>query len=387
MRRRLMLATAVAALAMIGPGVAGSGVAGAATAGWTLGTVPLPAGVNHAALYGVSCAQAADCTAVGAYLHVPHRSLAALAERWDGSSWSAQTVPAPAGSKGETLDAVSCSSSADCTAVGDWAPYRGAERALAEHWNGTSWAVQSTPRVAGAIDAELLSLSCASATDCTAVGDSTGAAGTTFALAERWNGSRWAIQAALSPYTDTLLSSVDCVSASWCTAVGYSGNGLIAEYWNGSGWSYSVPPSPVKNLEGESLNSISCPSAKVCDAVGFDSGTKPDQLLAERWSGGKWAVVTTPLPSGSSRGGLSGVSCTSADSCTATGWAATMSGTSDALAEYWNGTAWTVEPTATPASRKSLQAVSCTAAHTCAAVGARPNLGEFPDQNPLAEQQ
>ena len=381
MRRRLMLAAATAALAMLGTGVAGSGVAGAATAGWTLGTVPLPAGVKHAALYGVSCSQAADCVAVGTYLH---GTLASLAEQWNGTSWSVLAVPAPAGSKHESLESVSCSSAANCTAVGYGVSHQGAESALAEYWNGTSWTVQPTPSAPGG---ELLAVSCPSATDCTATGSSTGADGTALALAEHWNGSKWTLQSAPTPYTNTSLVGVDCVSATWCTAVGNSGSVLIAEHWNGSSWNYSVPPSPVKGVFGESFDSISCPSAEVCDAVGFYGTGGPNQPLAEQWSGGKWTAVTTPLPAGSSEGSLYGVSCTAPDSCTAAGWGATTSGPTDALAEHWNGTAWTVEPTAQPASRKSLEAISCPSARACVAVGVSPELGEFPQQNPVAEQQ
>jgi hypothetical protein len=40
-----------------------------------------------------------------------------------------------------------------------------------------------------------------------------------------------------------------------------------------------------------------------------------------------------------------------------------------ALAEVWNGSIWTVQPTATPARYKTLSGVSCLTATTCTAVG------------------
>jgi hypothetical protein len=336
MRRGLMLAAAMAALTVAGSGVAGSGVAGAATGSWTTEKVPLPAGITHAALYGVSCSQPANCVSVGS----------SLRPKADTSS------------------------------------------ALAEGWNGSSWVVQSTPAVAGAVDPELLAVSCPSATDCTAVGDYLGSAGTSFALAEQWNGSSWAVQAAPSPDTNTGLTGVDCRSANWCTAVGYSGGKLIAEHWNGSGWTDSFPPSPPKTGEGEALLSISCSSTTTCAAGGwYDSTTTVDQPLAERWSGGTWKVVATPLPTGASLAELQGMSCASAVACTATGWAATASGAASALAESWNGTAWTVEPTARPAAGQGLLAVSCAAAQTCTAVGESPVESGVSTLRPVAEQQ
>ena len=44
-----------------------------------------------------------------------------------------------------TLWAVSCTSATACTAVGYYATTSGASAALAERWNGTAWAVQPTP--------------------------------------------------------------------------------------------------------------------------------------------------------------------------------------------------------------------------------------------------
>ncbi len=76
-------------------------------------------------------------------------------------------------------------------------------------------------------------------------------------------------------------------------------------------------------------------------------------------------AVTPAVPgAGDPDGGLYGVSCTAADQCTAVGRAG---GT--ALAERWDGSTWTVQPTASPASQKLLYAVSCPSASTCTATG------------------
>jgi len=44
--------------------------------------------------------------------------------------------------------------------------------ALAEHWNGSTWAIQATPNPAGAAVSMLSGISCVSSTTCTAVGSS-----------------------------------------------------------------------------------------------------------------------------------------------------------------------------------------------------------------------
>ena len=55
--------------------------------------------------------------------------------------------------------------------------------------------------------------------------------------------------------------------------------------------------------------------------------------------------------------------------CTAIGSFRRASVTPLALAEVWNGTAWAVQPTARPVSHQILLGVSCTSAQTCSAVG------------------
>ena len=58
-----------------------------------------------------------------------------------------------------------------CTAVGDWDNGSGA-RALAERWNGTAWAVMTTVIPAGATASDLRGVSCVSATSCEAMATS-----------------------------------------------------------------------------------------------------------------------------------------------------------------------------------------------------------------------
>lgn len=61
-----------------------------------------------------------------------------------------------------------------------------------------------------------------------------------------------------------------------------------------------------------------------------------------------------------------------------------------ALAEAWNGSSWTVQPTPNPDGYASLAAISCTSASACTAVGSKVLTAQsdvsFGADVPLAEQ-
>jgi hypothetical protein len=117
---------------------------------WTIQTSPNPGGSYGSWLSAVACPAATTCTAVGSYItksSIIHNKLEAvtLAEQWNGTSWAFQTPRNPSGVDNH-LYGVTCSPG--CTAVGNDVQFvAGHFRyfALAEQWNGTSWTVQSTP--------------------------------------------------------------------------------------------------------------------------------------------------------------------------------------------------------------------------------------------------
>lgn len=93
----------------------------------------------------------------------------AFAEAWNGSAWQMQTAAVPAGAKVSGLASVVCQSPTACTAVGNTARYQQPAQTVAESWNGAQWQLQST-QDASTNTNKLLSVSCPSASTCTAVG-------------------------------------------------------------------------------------------------------------------------------------------------------------------------------------------------------------------------
>src|SRR5262250_685720 len=212
-----------AAMVLLGPAAgaaAQAGVTPAASAsapvrGWSITPSPNPRAGNGV-LNAVSCPTTSVCMAVG--LHVRASGLGVtLAERRSGGVWAVQSTPNPAGAAASALNGVSCPSGSACTAVGQFAVGSGAQRTLAERWNGRSWRIQRTPNPAGSPSSRLSAVACPAADTCTAVGTSNSKL-----LVERWDGARWRIQPAPVPHGAQFseLNGVTCTGAASCVAVG-----------------------------------------------------------------------------------------------------------------------------------------------------------------------
>jgi len=181
-RASLVIAAAVALAMAASPGLAQAtalkpgnriddalrpSAAAAPGSGWSVTPSPNPRARNGL-LYAVSCPTTSVCTAVG--LHVRESGLGVtLAERRNGGVWTAQSTPNPAGAASSVLFGVSCSSDSACTGVGQFVTRSGAQRTLAERWNGSSWAIQPTPNPASR-SSRLFGVACPTANSCTAVG-------------------------------------------------------------------------------------------------------------------------------------------------------------------------------------------------------------------------
>ncbi len=376
---------------------------------WTAQPVPIPAGATSAVLYGVSCATAGFCAAMGSD-GAGSPSLT-LGETWNGTSWSVQSTPDPAGAAYAAFRGVSCAAAGNCEAAGyfELSEHNQVLRPMAEAWNGTSWQAQQVVRRDGPVASDLSAVSCVSARFCEAVGTHADSVGGTVGLAEVRHGTSWSIQPTPDPARMTsvrlTLNGVSCVSRHFCEAVGYSAGGRPGaggEEWTGSAWQPQAIPGSAY------LTAVSCVSADFCAAVGGNGGadtwngttwsavapppgfssltsvscTSPDFCEATgpgpageeaaAWNGTSWSAQATPAPAGGNSLGLTAVSCAAAASCEAVGsYNLQSTGQAVILAEAWNGSAWSVQPTPDPTASLGsyLRAVSCTSAASCAAVG------------------
>ena len=111
--------------------------------------------------------------------------------------WVAQTTPNPSGAVAPKFEAVACPSVMSCFGVGEY--FKGNPTLpLAERWNGTAWALQSIPTPSNSAT-RLTGVACPSTMLCVAVGSNAPASFRSVPFAERWNGSTWSMQTVPSP--------------------------------------------------------------------------------------------------------------------------------------------------------------------------------------------
>lgn len=317
---------------------------------WGVGsevTPPGNAGTNPSAgLAAVSCPSAGNCSAVGSYRTTSGNNMEALVLTETGGSWSTAvelSLPADAAATNQLagLYAISCPSAGDCTAVGGYQFMSGADswasQGLMASENAGSWGTGVEPSLPANAwtpnpQAGLSSVSCASAGNCTAVGNySSNSPGNQGLLLTETAGS-WSsgVEAALPANAKTSapgplegIGSVSCASPGNCSAVGeYSdssgnGEGLLLTQTAGSwatGVEAALPANAATAQQGVGLSSVSCPTAGNCAAVGgyIDRADGGEEMLVTE-AAGSWATGTEVAPP--SNGGppynLTAISCSS----------------------------------------------------------------------------
>ena len=332
---------------------------------WSLTSTPKPAESTASWLNDVSCTAANACTAVGFGLYgSPSKT---LAERWDGSKWTIQSTPnAPEGSS--KLTGVSCAASNDCMAVGYSTATGAIVSALSQHWNGTTWSTVTIPNAGGFTKSYISDVSCVSASDCWAVGQATNKALSEAALAEHWDGTKWTVNSPAG--VPAGLESITCISSNLCFATTATNGSMTLVRWNGSTWSQETLSLPETGTFG-SLKGVSCVTAKDCTAVGA-WGTTRQKPLAERWNGTVWSVQSAPEPTEGSpeEAYFQGVSCVSVK-CTAVGFYRYKGLPPRTLVESSTAPTWSIQATPEPVESDDsrFQAISCPTSEACTAVG------------------
>ena len=103
-----------------------------------------PAAESDARLFGVSAVSASNVWAVGYTTDATTDLAQTLILHWDGSNWTRQMSPTPAGDNGLLLG-VDALSANDVWAVGQSGNGPG-EVPLALHWDGTAWTQRRSRR-------------------------------------------------------------------------------------------------------------------------------------------------------------------------------------------------------------------------------------------------
>ena len=343
---------------------------------------PVPAGTYE--LYGAACPSTARCEAVGdkrvgGTVRKPLLAGDILRTAVAGKAWNTITSSKRLG----RYSGISCPDTHRCEVTG----FSGntttlSPRGLGEIVTTIDGLVKRKVIIPGAEPVHVSSVSCASMTVCSAVGDievSGPEAAEGIALTTSDGGAKWNIGSLPSdpagPGSYVIgLGGVSCSSTTVCVSVGQWGlrdhlpgqhgfGGLaLSSTDGGKSWRVDDVPSHLADLTGVSCTSGGC--VAVGDVALYwktgGEGTGGGAAIRSA-SGGSWS--RQPVPAGSYQ--LSAVACVSTQ-CTAVGQTAKRG--DEIIASNNDGTTWTRRP-APAGANNGLNAVSCPTKLVCEAVG------------------
>lgn len=303
---------------------------------WSEMTVPGPEKLEVLKAHAVSCSAASACTAVIA-AETPNTVPASLI--WNGTSWTRVAVPLPgdAAKSGATLRDISCFSSTYCIAVGSY-PVQSANppltKTLVEKFDGTTWTVQTSPNVAAKNFNRLEAVSCSGTQQCMAVGYVQKGAneGEKEVLVEGWDGTSWTLRTTPAPpETGSLLTGVSCRNSSLCMVLGKTGSGAgFTASWDGTAWH--------SQLTGLSSNNwdLSCGAMNSCDVIGSATTEGAPAGVGWHWTGEEWIPEAPAAPPTGGGFEMSKISCVPGGPCVTLGSATSGSFSfSESMATWW----------------------------------------------------
>ena len=294
-----------------------------------------------ARVLSVSCGAAGSCAAGGYYTDRHFDGQGFVAVERDGVWGRAAEVPALAalntGGDAEVLS-VSCGSAGSCAAGGYYSDARGGSGFVAVERNGVWGRAVEVPGLAAlntGRDAQVVSVSCASAGNCAAGGYYLSGHDRGFVVSERHGGWGRAIEVpglgALNKKWDAGVDSVSCASPGNCATAGhYTAHQhlevFVADERNGLwGKAIKVPGLAALNTGGFAIaNSVSCASPGTCAAGGLYSDRREnDQGFVAVERHGRWRqAIEVPGLGALNKGGdaeVNAVSCASPGNCAAGG--------------------------------------------------------------------
>jgi hypothetical protein len=247
-------------------------------ASWSVVSSPSP-GASGGDLYSVSATSQDDAWAAGT------SGTKGFLEHWNGSSWKLVSDPAHA-------NFVDATSSTDVWASGT----------SLEHWDGHFWTItptQAPPAASwygtGAISGDY--------SDAWVVGTWADSSNILHSLAEHWNGSSWSIVSTPDVGTeDTLIGvSESAPNDVWALDGGFGFSTTPCPacsaqvlHYDGSAWSLAGQPVPSSD-QGDSIYAMDARSSSDVWVVGMSRPT-PDQPMIGHFDGSGWSNVSTPTP-------------------------------------------------------------------------------------------
>lgn len=307
------------------------------------------------------------------------------------------------------MTAVSCVSPGNCAAGGFYADASQDTQALVVDENGGVWGVAREVPGTAALNvqgnAQVNSLSCPAVGDCVAggtyAGPATSAPGLAFVADE--SGGAWGRAqqvpgtVALSDGGPAQVASVSCTSAGNCTAVGEAGDQAFIADETGGTWqtAQAVPGLAALSAFSSNLESVSCASGGGCTAVGYLNNSQVFGVVQQlplvvseqngTWGNASALPVPATVPSGQDVMAFTpAVSCASTGNCAAGGSYEVGGGATFGFVADERGGTWDAPQQVQAADRKNntgpageITSVSCATAGNCGGVG----LDDFPTGN------
>ncbi|HEY8082607.1 MAG TPA: S8 family serine peptidase [Solirubrobacterales bacterium] len=234
-----------------------------------------PSGLVDGYLNSVSCVDADYCVATGFYAvwkGANGLEFWPVAERWNGEKWSVideglHDLEVEVNPRYPALYDVSCAARDACTVISNL----GAGETLKPlRWDGESWTAESLPEPVGTERGWPVDISCPDVDTCTMVGESELENFLWVPVAYRWSGGKWSIQSTAEPTGEeggkflvgSGLTGVSCVSPSTCLSSGYfieqsagETRGMV-EVYQAPGPDVSTDPATQVKPTGATLHAV-----------------------------------------------------------------------------------------------------------------------------------
>ena len=357
----------------------------------------------------VSCGSAGNCTAVGYFRNAGYNKEAFTMTSTDGV-WGQATPAVFADGVASTDEAqarfvsVSCGSAGNCTAVGDFRNVGGSYEVFTMTSTDGVWGLATPAEFADGVQNEefkedsFSSVSCASAGNCTAVGQFKNVGGDYEAFTMTSTDGVWG-QGTPAVFADGVqgedpyanFNSVSCASAGHCTAVGQFTN-VDSNYEaftmtsTDGVWGQGTPAVFADGVQGEykeaSFYSVSCGSVGNCSAVGYFANVNENyEAFTMTSTDGVWGQATPVVFADGVQGeykeaSFYSVSCGSVGNCSAVGYFANVNENYEAFTMTSTDGVWGQATPVVFADGVQYQSpssesfsVSCGSVGNCSAVG------------------